>query len=463
MSLASMIGDKQFMPSVPDTPSVVINCHSGYSQTNRSWLLGRILRDYELRIKENPGPEVASLLVEEGVRSLGLGNHMPLRISLRIDTFDLDATRYLERPKIDSVWILGGLAILAQLIIALIPWVLYGDWTIFFITASGTVFALATGSLRQWSREKWPGRRLNSPVTARSEAHPVAGKDIENGDCGASPLSAKKGQPHKCECTFKPKKKTVVLTQGNGHSYIMVIRGSGPTWDLETLATATSDSLPETRWCLAVLTMLWICLLISVSGLQENTWFLVAVGALGMVQNVHASSAARSPESLGLALRPCEKRPTIIGSSTCERMFWPKNEPVTQDSDGLSGLMEEIKGRPEIVVGVRGAIRELEKTIPRAGFALMPVFFPATPLHFEPELYRDEREAAFWRMSLERIQGGKVARALPCRIAPLDLGRTRRQVPRDKEGMLEVTTPVRIALSPVTSAQLTQLWGKARV
>lgn len=61
----------------------------------------------------------------------------------------------------------------------------------------------------------------------------------------------------------------------------MVINGSGTAWDLETLATARSEALPETPWSLGILALAWTCLLISMLGLQANTWFLVVVGGLG--------------------------------------------------------------------------------------------------------------------------------------------------------------------------------------
>jgi hypothetical protein len=416
MSLASVIGDKQLMPSALDVPSLVINCNTGYARTNRSWLLGRILRDYELKTEARQGPPVARLSNMELLRSAGLENHAPLHVSLRIDIFDLDAARYLERPKIDGVWVLGGFTIAVQLAISIIPWVVYGDWAVFLITASGTLFALSTGSLRQWAFEKWPGRRLNDPRTGTPNGEPAApppptiptSKDIETG--GAHVSSTPTTTSHKCNCKSKPKKKTVCLTQGNGHPYSMVIRGSGMTWDLETLATARSESLPETPWCLGILAVAWICLLVSVSGLAEHTWFLIAVGGLGMVQNIYACSAARTSESMGLALNVFEERPTIVGSSTCEPTFWPKGDETDGGSSGSDKealLMAEIQD-PERVAGVRGAIRELEKTIPRAGFALMPVFFPAM-FRVDRERYRDDREARFWQLSQERVQGDKRA------------------------------------------------------
>jgi hypothetical protein len=60
-SLTSVMGDKQLMPSDPDGHSIVINCDNGYTRVNRSWLLGRIIRDHELNVDANPGPEAAKL------------------------------------------------------------------------------------------------------------------------------------------------------------------------------------------------------------------------------------------------------------------------------------------------------------------------------------------------------------------------------------------------------------------
>ncbi len=76
-SLASVISDKQLIPSEPDCPSIVINCSTGYGRTNRSWLLGRILRDQELAVERNPGSEYAELAATGKM------------ISLRIDIFEV--------------------------------------------------------------------------------------------------------------------------------------------------------------------------------------------------------------------------------------------------------------------------------------------------------------------------------------------------------------------------------------
>ena len=209
-------------------------------------------------------------------------------------------------------------------------------------------------------------------------------------------------------CGCKPrtkvhaKTKTVCFTRGNGYRYAMVIVCSGTAWDLETLATATSESLPITPWFLGMLAVAWVCLLVSVSGLKAHTWFLMLVGGLGMLQNVYASSAPRSPASMGLALEKFKRRPTIIGSSTCESKFWPEqqgNSTDFSDDEHLAPTDRKSLG-PLETVGVRGAIRELEKTIPGAGFALMPVFFPALK-RIDQERYRDAKETRFWKWMLK--------------------------------------------------------------
>jgi hypothetical protein len=206
--------------------------------------------------------------------------------------------------------------------------------------------------------------------------------------------------------------------RGNGHRYAMILLCSKSAWDLETLATVTSDSLPETSWCLICLAILWICLLISVSGLQSHTWFLLLIGGLGMLQNVYVASAPRKPETLGLSMKPFAQRPTIIGTNVKEEKFWlkpgeakrwedeevtPDNEGMTLDGEGatLDNALVTKYLEPWQTVGVRGAIRELEKTVPKAGMAIMPEFFP-TVWRVEKERYRDKKEEKFWQWMCKR-------------------------------------------------------------
>ncbi|KAI4239819.1 MAG: hypothetical protein LQ349_000066 [Xanthoria aureola] len=48
--------------------------------------------------------------------------------------------------------------------------------------------------------------------------------------------------------------------------------------------------------------MLWILFVINVAGLTHNTWYLLGVGFLGMVQNVSTAAIPRRPEAVGMPL-----------------------------------------------------------------------------------------------------------------------------------------------------------------
>jgi hypothetical protein len=329
-------------------------------------------------------------------------------MSLRIDIFNLGSG--LESPRIDRIWVLGWITIAAQLAISVAPWKLYNDWAIFLVTACGTLFALLTGSLRQWNLEKWPGRRLNEQedVAARGRKGDSA-SDVEKAQSGKQSYTGRE-HPDSSQSTAVPrnpkdanksKSKVVCLTRGNGHRHVMVLTGTGTAWDLETMATATSDSLPETRWCLIVLAVAWVCLLISVAGLKEHTWFLLLIGGLGMLQNLYASAAPRNAASLGLTMAPkgTGLHHTIIGASIPE---WPKDDdsPPDAKADQEFGKLLNHALDPLETIGVRGALRELEKRFPGAGFALMPEFFPAQ-IQVEPKRYRHQRERKFWEWMFE--------------------------------------------------------------
>jgi hypothetical protein len=50
IALMSSIGNNNLMPE-PDCFAKVINCENAYSRTNRSWVLGRILRDHIAKMR----------------------------------------------------------------------------------------------------------------------------------------------------------------------------------------------------------------------------------------------------------------------------------------------------------------------------------------------------------------------------------------------------------------------------
>jgi hypothetical protein len=108
-------------------------------------------------------------------------------------------------------------------------------------------------------------------------------------------------------------KKTMALTRGNGHRYVMVILGHEDAWDLEAMSSARLKTRPETRWVYLPLATFWATLLITVSGLKEYSWFLIGIGGLGTLQNIYVAAAAAKPEELNIRLWPHPVRSTVTG------------------------------------------------------------------------------------------------------------------------------------------------------
>ncbi|OBT67655.1 hypothetical protein VE03_03419 [Pseudogymnoascus sp. 23342-1-I1] len=393
-NLLSAIGDKRLMPTA-DCPSMVVNCSNGFARETQSWALGRLLRDHETR------STVDARSQEEGGRAE----------SLRIDIFTFGP---VTGPSYDLVWWLGWATILTQIMVAVAPWVLYGDWGAMMVTLCGNLLAAVTCALPQWTQEKWAGRKLD-------------------------------------------KGKVTCLTRGNGSLHIMVFISSKGSWDLESLARGFSVPRLETRWISLALAVLWTGLLISVSGLKEHAWFLVGIGGIGMLQNVCAAGASREPSASDFHFTQFARAPTIIGRrqtydddkdanvklkedlETLEGLDkWALNNskkdspelppqvvPMPQwlssmsAYDGIPGWLEPIK--PEHVdaaadaalqrhfgfgeatvndiiyaVGVHGALMELEKWVPTAGLAMVQIFFPSG-LSYNDQSIRDNVHKKFWK------------------------------------------------------------------
>ncbi|CAM6028782.1 unnamed protein product [Sphagnum balticum] len=72
-TLMSIVGDGRLMP-VPDYPAKVINAGSGYSRENRSWILGRLLRDFQLPLNDHNGLHIAVFQADEE-KEAGLKQH----------------------------------------------------------------------------------------------------------------------------------------------------------------------------------------------------------------------------------------------------------------------------------------------------------------------------------------------------------------------------------------------------
>lgn len=196
-----------------DFRALVIGAKSGHAQNNGSWVVGRLLRDYEKQAKPHT-------MIKESMSWE----------ALRISVFKIRVGSQPGRPRCDWVWYSGFVIAVIQIIIALIPLYLYSEWIALFVTITGTLLAFSHGALPQWKKEKWE--------TAKSGGG------------------------------------TVTITQGNGSRHAMVILGSQDAMDLEILAYRDGNTMctPSTRiWC-AVHTVLWLVLVVTVAGLKRGTW-----------------------------------------------------------------------------------------------------------------------------------------------------------------------------------------------
>jgi hypothetical protein len=284
--LTAVFGGGKITP-LPDCPSVVTNAQSGYRRENRSWVLGRLLRDFETPCESKTA----------------------LRVVV-FKTHGLTANR-------DWIWYSGVATMIIQMAMAIVPFVLKGNWVILMVTLVGTLLALAEGALPQWRSEKWAARQ-NS-------------------------------------------KKTVTLSRGNGSQHAMVIipcgekePGHDEILDLEDLAGPRVMLQSHTRTLITIFALMRFALLICVGGLKEDAWWLLAIGAIGTVQNVVAATAPRPASAHGLDLKEIA---TFEGNK------------------------------------VMDVLKEVEDNYPHVGASLLPTFFPGA-------LRTDEEK--WWKQAAEK-------------------------------------------------------------
>jgi len=338
-ALKSSAGEMTLMPK-PEVECMVINADTGYARRNYSWVLSRILRDFDYWRSPVCDEEEAQKLrdlqkvnseawrVYKDMLANGQGCKAPadpedVRIGLRVTVWSY-GPNVGGRGTWDAVYWIGFLVTAMQLGIAAIPWGIWGEWSTFWVTGAGTILAYTSGCLPQWQEEKVGVRRLK---------HTQRNKE----------------------------RKDVVLTEGNGAHDAILILGCENCLDLEALAAPQRTKSTEqfTRWSSGCLAVLCIALLISVAGWDEHTWFLLGVGMLGALHNVFVAGIKRKPNAFGFDLR---YEATIVEGKVME-VLW-----------------------------------EVEKKQPKAGLAMLPVFFPGKRFPREKLLW----EYAEWRS--EQVQ-----------------------------------------------------------
>ncbi|KAJ5982710.1 hypothetical protein N7451_012810 [Penicillium sp. IBT 35674x] len=309
-AVVAVIGEKKLMPPA-DFPCKVVNGQTGYVRDNQSWVIGRIVRDFEHWMDKQPRvhaqasltPDPSQRTVQKRIQEMtetkwkalkenARANRQPEPERPRKAGLCVSIYRAQEAvkncPGYDTPYITGILTTIVQLGVAAIPYGLYGDWAIFLVTAAGILLSFSLGALSQWSKE-------------------------------------------------------------NQHA--IVIQGNAVGLDLEDLSVnnpGTSASF-KTMWAIITLGALWVILLITAAGIQVNTWFLLAVGGIGILQNMFAAGVSRAPKAFGIPLEFVE----VIGE-------WK----------------------------VMDALFKVEESYPCLGKSLLPIFFPG-------EL--NEQEQARWK------------------------------------------------------------------
>lgn len=269
-SVATAVGDGTFLPR-PDYPGCVITVGSGKKigsgdrRDNQSWVLGRLIRDLELRVERS--------VVDKKLLNSGL----------MVTIFELDPCQGKPykplKPRKDWLWWSFTWGIALQLGIASIPWGLSGNWSIFLTTAVGNLLAILTASLPSMRTAK-SGFRENS-------------------------------------------QQSYAITGGNGHNHVFIIlpdtlavqiADDGATTNCSTLpyldemASSTHRASIATRLLSVTFAVLWIMLLVAIGGLESDTWYLFGAGMVGMILNIMVSGWPRGPEAHGIPLKETNDR-----------------------------------------------------------------------------------------------------------------------------------------------------------
>ncbi|KAK4452654.1 hypothetical protein QBC34DRAFT_435503 [Podospora aff. communis PSN243] len=293
-ALMSVLGDGRLLPA-PDHPVKVFNLETGYVRENKHWVVGRVLRDHER-------------VLGRDYRLSGNG--------VRIAVFE--AVEVKGKGGWGWMHWFGLAVMLGQLGIAAVPIGLYGDWGIMLITAAGTGLALWFGSLAQWRVEKFPNRQRSRGVYALTSGN--GARDIMvikgMGRCldleeWATTDTPRNGGPWEKELVtrrsgggFLPRWGAERERGENAEAAARALRTreGSMVWRSKDYVRGVPVGFVYTFLVCVAQSVLWLLLLITVAALKSNTWFLVAVGALGMFQNGLVAAWERRPEDRGLYL-----------------------------------------------------------------------------------------------------------------------------------------------------------------
>jgi hypothetical protein len=283
-ALYASVSNARLMPSRSECPCLVVTAKNGYIRSNSSWVISRVVRDFEYWMDAAVRTKLDDIMhdrynyMKKQVKP-GTAIIKPKKSGLCISVYEPCQVQRAGSPIHDMVYWSGFLVAFIQLVIAMIPIVVARDWSVMVITGVGIILGLLTGALPQWEREKWFSRR-----NAKS---------------------------------------AYILTRGNGAQHALLILGNGHGLNLEDLAIGAEnlDTVSAgwgTRICLFILGCLWIALLVGAAGFSQPSWYLLSVDGIGMLQNLAVAGWRRNPSALGIHL---QFRKTIGHMSTMDALL----------------------------------------------------------------------------------------------------------------------------------------------
>jgi hypothetical protein len=266
--LYTSVSNTSLMPPGSECPTLVFTAKNGYVRANNSWVVSRLVRDFEYWADKAVHDRLGEMMRarHEYMKSharKGTIVPMPRKTGLCISIYEPSKTQQAGVPAGDLAYWSGFVVAAVQLTIAAVPIITDRDWSVMVITGVGTALAFLTGALPHWRSEKWYGRR-----------------DARN---------------------------TYILTRGNGAQHAVMILGNEHGLNLEDLAAGVEnlDSTAVDRTTRTFLFMLgcsWIALLIGAAGLSQPSWYLLCVGGIGMLQNLLVAGWRRKPGAMGIHL-----------------------------------------------------------------------------------------------------------------------------------------------------------------
>lgn len=326
-ALLGAVGNSRLINCPPEISVKVINLKSHYGRDNQSWLLARLVKTYDAWMPEKvrDRDRVRTQSKEQGADtnrgSPPKDSNTKGGLCVALYTWGRD----VGKPSLDWVWWSGVAVTTVQLGVAAIPFGTRGNWAIFLAVVAGTILAYTSASLPHWRKEKYQARK--------------------GGD-------------------------SIALTRGQGSGHVLIVigikdnenvHGGYPGLNLEDLAAGRPPPAGARSICIltAVLAVLWLVLLITCQGMTSDTWYLLAVGGLGMLHNLFVAGWPRQPEAMGLPLAP----------------YTGKNN-----------------NEPEVFVErkVMWALMELEMEYAGFGQALLREFFPGPIQNWEEQWWKDE-------------------------------------------------------------------------